>query len=85
MDSDSLKQLKGMSYDEVDKNALPDLSSVVIDTAIPIQERMQKYCDSVKNPYFLKVENTVVEVRYSEGKNSIENRVKDYLKSAKNQ
>lgn len=82
MDSNGLKQLKSLSYDELNVDALPDLSSVTIDIDIPICERIQNYCDSIKNPYFLKAGKTIVEVQFSENKCTIENKVKEYLKRA---
>lgn len=84
MNSNDLKQLKNLSYDELNVNTLPDLSSVIIDIDIPICERIQNYCDSIKNPYFLKAGKTIVEVKFSENKCTIENKIKEYLKRAGN-
>lgn len=83
MDMDKLLELKNIEYDQLDKGMLPDLSSVTVDTSVTIKERIQFYCDAIKNPYFLKVEKTIVKVEFIQERGTIENKVEEYLKSTK--
>lgn len=83
VDINDLLRLKNIMYEHLDTEILPDLSSVFIDTSIPIYERMQIHCDAIKNPYILKAGKTLVKIEFSQEQDTIENKVKDYLKSAK--
>lgn len=83
MEINELLKLKDIMYEQLDIEALPDLSNVTIDTNIPISERVQNYCYAIKNPYFLKVGKTIVRVEFLQDRGSIENKIKDYLKSTK--
>ncbi len=63
---EELEAMANMDFKDVDRDALVDIRTVVIDTSRPIPERIASYLEQIKNPYIFKVGNTVVRVRYKE-------------------
>ena len=46
-------------------DSLVDIRDVKIDRSQPVEERMKSYVEQIKNPYLVKVGNTVVRVSYA--------------------
>lgn len=53
--------------DEIDKNGLVDIRNVDIDPAEPIERRMKKYLQQIKNPYRFLIGDIVVNIGFAEG------------------
>ena len=45
--------------------ALPDLTQIQVNTALPVRERIQRFIADIGNPYLFRVGDTIVHVRYS--------------------
>lgn len=69
------------------KNNKPDkIENIVIDTNLPLAERIYDFLKKVNNPYILKVGNIVVEMEFSDNSNinpmeCIDNALKNDCKS----
>lgn len=50
-------------------NKLDKIDNIVIDTNLPLAERIYNFFEQVKNPYILKVGNIVVEMEFSDRSN----------------
>ena len=45
--------------------SLVDIRDVEIDETLPIEERMKSYVEQIKNPYMIRVGDTIVRVSYA--------------------
>ena len=54
---------------------LPDLAQIQINSALPIQDRIQRFIADIGNPYLFRVGDTVVHVRYSAQPISLQDRL----------
>lgn len=52
-------------WKNVNENYLVDLRDVVVDTSLPIEDRVQSYINQIKNPYCFKVRNNIVQISYA--------------------
>jgi len=83
----NLKQLDEMSrmeIDRIDRNILVDVKTVDIDTSLPIENRMLRYLEQIKNPYCFLCGGTVVKVRFSDTGKTLDEAVKDHYFGLKN-
>ena len=46
-------------------DSLVDIRDVRIDRSMSVEDRMKSYVEQIKNPYMIKVGNTVVRVSYA--------------------
>lgn len=83
MDKNSLLELKAIEYGTTEKNAMDDVSKIVLDTNADVQTRIRKFINEVKNPYILKCGKTIVEVEFSDVEKTLDFQIENYLKSLK--
>lgn len=50
-------------------NKLDKIEDIVIDTKLPLAERIYNFFKQVNNPYILKVGNVVIEMEFSDNSN----------------
>jgi len=62
----TLEQLKNISIIDIDPSTIVDAKDIVIDTNLPVSERIAEYMQQTKNPYFIKIDKIVVKMRFSE-------------------
>ena len=60
----TLEQQRNSDIMSCDPNLLVDLQEVHIDTALPVQKRMERFIRQVGNPYLFKVDGIVVKASY---------------------
>ena len=60
----TLEQQRNSDIMACDPNLLVDLQDVHIDTALPVQKRMERFIQQVGNPYLFKVDGIVVKASY---------------------
>ena len=60
----TLEQQRNSDIMSCDPNLLVDLQDVHIDTALPVQKRMERFIQQVGNPYLFKVDGIVVKASY---------------------
>ena len=79
MDGKSLQELKRANMKEVDPDALVDISEIEINTKQSVQKRVKEYVDQVHNPYLVRVGEYVVKIGYSDCKETLNDRMKQYI------
>lgn len=83
----NLKQLDEMSrmrMDRIDRDILIDIKTVDIDTSLPIDNRMLRYLEQIKNPYCFLCGGTVVKIRFSDTGKTLDEAVKNHYLGLKN-
>lgn len=83
MEMGGLNILQNISYDMIDKNNMPDVADLEVDTKKKLSERLKTFLDEIKNPYIMQCGKTIVEVEFSNSKKTIDSQIKSYLKSLK--
>ena len=60
-----------MGQSEKNLSELVDISDVVIDKSLPLEERVKSYVEQIKDPYCFKVGDVVVRVSYADKDKSL--------------
>ena len=79
MDGKTLQELKRVNIKEVNPDELVDISEIEIDTKQSVQKRVKEYVEQVHNPYFVRVGEYVVKIGYSDCKETLNDRMKQYI------
>lgn len=79
MDGKSLQELKRANIKEVNPDALMDISEIEINTKQSVQKRVEEYVEQVHNPYLVRVGEYVVKIGYSDCKETLNDRMKQYI------
>ena len=79
MDGKSLQELKRANIKEVNPDALVDISEIEINTKQSVQKRLEEYVEQVHNPYLVRVGEYVVKIGYSDCKETLNDRMKQYI------
>ncbi len=79
MDGKTLQELKRVNIKEVNPDELVDISEIEIDTKQSVQRRVKEYVEQVHNPYLVRVGEYVVKIGYSDCKETLNDRMKQYI------
>ncbi|GAB6398143.1 MAG: DUF6870 family protein [Coprococcus phoceensis] len=79
LDGKSLQELKRANIKEVNPDALVDISEIEINTKQSVQKRVEEYVEQVHNPYLVRVGEYVVKIGYSDCKETLNDRMKQYI------
>nr|WP_330409953.1 hypothetical protein [Faecalimonas umbilicata] len=79
MDGKTLQELKRVNIKEVNPDELVDISEIGIDMKQSVQKRVKEYVEQVHNPYLVRVGEYVVKIGYSECKETLNDRMKQYI------
>ena len=79
MDGKTLQELKRVNIKEVNPDALVDISEIEINTKQSVQKRVEEYVEQVHNPYLVRVGEYVVKIGYSDCKETLNDRMKQYI------
>lgn len=79
MDGKTLQELKRVNIKEVNLDELVDISEIEIDTKQSVQKRVKEYVEQVHNPYLVRVGEYVVKIGYSDCKETLNDRMKQYI------
>lgn len=79
MDGKTLQELKHVNIKEVNPDELVDISEIEIDTKQSVQKRVKEYVEQVHNPYLVRVGEYVVKIGYSDCKETLNDRMKQYI------
>ena len=79
MDGKTLQELKRVNIKEVNPDELVDISEIEIDTKQSVQKRVKEYVEQVHNPYLVQVGEYVVKIGYSDCKETLNDRMKQYI------
>ena len=77
--ADSLKTMKAMLDEPIDKSKLADIRNVTVNTNLPHKERILDFIAQVKNPYMFLYKDKVVRITYEDTDVTFEERMRDYL------
>lgn len=79
LDGKILQELKRVNIKEVNPDELVDISEIEIDTKQSVQKRVKEYVEQVHNPYLVRVGEYVVKIGYSDCKETLNDRMKQYI------
>lgn len=79
LDGKTLQELKRVNIKEVNPDELVDISEIEIDTKQSVQKRVKEYVEQVHNPYLVRVGEYVVKIGYSDCKETLNDRMKQYI------
>lgn len=79
LDRKTLQELKCVNIKEVNPDELVDISEIEIDTKQSVQKRVKEYVEQVHNPYLVRVGEYVVKIGYSDCKETLNDRMKQYI------
>lgn len=79
LDGKTLQELKCVNIKEVNPDELVDISEIEIDTKQSVQKRVKEYVEQVHNPYLVRVGEYVVKIGYSDCKETLNDRMKQYI------
>ena len=79
LDGKTLQELKRVYIKEVNPDELVDISEIEIDTKQSVQKRVKEYVEQVHNPYLVRVGEYVVKIGYSDCKETLNDRMKQYI------
>mgnify|MGYP003526464214 FL=1 len=79
LDRKTSQELKCVNIKEVNPDELVDISEIEIDTKQSVQKRVKEYVEQVHNPYLVRVGEYVVKIGYSDCKETLNDRMKQYI------
>jgi len=79
LDGKTLQELKRVNIKEVNPEELVDISEIEIDMKQSVQKRVKEYVEQVHNPYLVRVGEYVVKIGYSDCKETLNDRMKQYI------
>lgn len=79
LDGKTLQELKRVNIKEVNPDEFVDISEIEIDTKQSVQKRVKEYVEQVHNPYLVRVGEYVVKIGYSDCKETLNDRMKQYI------
>lgn len=79
LDGKTLQELKRVNIKEVNPDELVDISEIEIDAKQSVQKRVKEYVEQVHNPYLVRVGEYVVKIGYSDCKETLNDRMKQYI------
>lgn len=81
--SKELRELRNLNVTQVDVNDLVDIRTVEVQTELPKEERVDDFIRQIKNPYFFKCGDIVIESVFSKTEITLDERIKQYLKMSR--
>lgn len=75
----TLRELKEINIKEVNPDELVDIREIEIDTKQSVEKRVKSYVEQVQNPYLVRVGEYVVKIGYSDCKETLNDRMKQYI------
>lgn len=79
LDGKTLQELKRVNIKEVNPDELVDISEIEIDMKQSVRKRVKEYVEQVHNPYLVRVGEYVVKIGYSDCKETLNDRMKQYI------
>mgnify|MGYP000089115013 CR=1 FL=1 len=79
MNNDELDMLSKVYIDSYSNDEIYDISDINIDITLSNQDRINKFFDLVKNPYLIKVSDTIVKIQFSENSSTIQSKLESMI------
>lgn len=78
------QKMQQIDIKSVNPEEVVDISQIEIDRRQPVARRVKNYVETVQNPFLVKVGDYIVKLGYSDGRETLNDRMKQYiLKMAK--
>lgn len=65
MSADEYRRLLDTDFSDVELEGLTDISTLRVDTSLPLEERMDKYLRDIHNPYFFRNKKMKIKVGFA--------------------
>lgn len=79
--ADELRQMRAIDVSGIDKDTLVDIRSIVVNKALPREERIADFIGQIKNPYLFRCGDMVIQSIFSDTDITLTDRLKQYLKT----
>ena len=76
-----LESMRNIDIKDFDRDTIPDIKDIRIDTEQPELERILDYINQAKNPYFVRSGKILVKIEYSKTETTIEDCMEGYFRS----
>lgn len=83
LSAEQSQTLQSADIRTIDPDILPDIQSVRVDAALPVEKRLEQYLRQVPNPYLFRCGGAVVKIGFQPGGESLENTVSSMLSRLK--
>lgn len=80
----NLEEMSCMKIEQISKGSLVDVKTVKIDVSSPVEERMSKFLEQVKNPYCFMCGKTPVQVSFKADGKELSTLLSSYFIRLKN-
>lgn len=65
MSADEYRRLLDTDFSDVELEELTDISTLRVDTSLPLEERMDKYLRDIHNPYFFRNKKMKIKIGFA--------------------
>ena len=76
---EELNAMASVDIRTVDKDTLTDLRDIVIDTKLPVEQKLASFAKQTNNLYVHRIGDYVVKVRFQETGPSMDEKMEEYL------
>lgn len=73
-------EMKKLNPENVDRDTLVDIASVEVDSTLPKEAWFREYLRQIRNPYLFLCNGVVVKIAYADTKDTIEDRLEQYIR-----
>jgi len=85
LSNDDLESLSELNVESIKKGVLKELTEITIDTNLNIENRMEKFLNTIHNPYYFLVDGTPVQITYNNHNNkTLDDCLYSYLNERQN-
>ena len=79
LNGDKLIQMSQMDAASLNHHNLVDLRLVLIDTSLPLAQRLEQFVEQMGNPYVFLCDKTTVQVTFQTGAKTLEGSLETYF------
>lgn len=73
-------EMKKLDPENIDRDTLVDIASVKVDSTLPKEVWFREYLRQIRNPYLFLCNGVVVKIAYADTKDTIEDRLEQYIR-----
>lgn len=84
MTKPDLETLSSLSLQEVNINSLHELTDIIIEADVSIEDRLAMYIEQISNPYCFKVNGTPVKIAFANHNRVLNEALYNYLTDVRN-